>query len=594
MTMIRFPLILKISLLLIGFGVLFTVASLFVFDRMLSSRVLSGVGRELVSSQGIVRQFLEQEREFLHAVAMSHGEMIGSLNPEPDSLYYVTWGQHHLRHTKIDLIQLEDTETGEIIARIIRDFPDVEETPAFSRMEPLQFYHDAQYLYSIESFSIPNTSHKLYVGKRIDSEWVWGLTNTTHSRMAVFTGSEFLAVSVDSSMLAPLRASLPWDMSAQNNPYEMLIGDSRMMVMCEGLPGSNSPQLCVLLLRDLEPELAVLMDVRESISVLAFFILFLTIAVGIIAAWGIVRRIRELVRASEAMKQGNDSYPLSAFGRDELGQLTGRFIEMRNRLRERHEELLSLNKQLRTQMDALSRTQRQLVQSEKLATMGRLTAQLSHELNNPICNIQNCIEVLNKHYCKGGESEEYVALIRDEVRRMSKLTRQLLDFHRPSKSDFEATDVNELIDSILRISRQQLDRKRITVEQSLYPALPHVIGNADQLKQVILNLVLNAADAMENGGTLTITSKQDDDYVVLHVSDTGIGMDEETRDRIFDAFFTTKREVAGVGLGLSVSYSIIRQHGGWINVESEPGKGTRFQIRLPLAAAHVQESEIVS
>jgi len=575
-------------------GAFLTAVSLFVFKQVVTARVRSTVGDELVTSQRVLRQLLDQQQEFLHAVAVNQAEYISmmDMHSSPDSA--AEWGRHYLDMVMLDLLQIEDS-TGEHTTRVIRGMDEALRQPEIFKLAGLRFQHDDMYLYQIASADVPGGAGKrVFVGKRLDTRWLWGLSEITRSRMAVFTGDRFLFVSVDSTLIQPLKTSLPWDMAAAVSPLEMRIADQDMLVMCEGLPGGPSPDLCVLLVRDLEPELAILGDIQWSVGVLAGVILLLMTVLAGLGVARLVGRVRTLDKAAAALERGEAETPLAASGSDEIGSLTRRFGVMRKKLGERQKELELLNGRLSSQMKELRLTQRQLIQSEKFSTVGKLSAQLSHELNNPICNIQNCVEVLGRPSIARDEAQEYVHLIKDEVGRMAKLTRQLLDFHRPTQEEFRPTNLNIVAESVLKVSTPQLESRNILPRMNFDEALPELWGEADQIKQVLLNLILNAADAMPAGGTLTLSTRAESEHVVLEVSDTGVGMDEATREKIFDAFFTTKSEVAGVGLGLFVCYRIIRLHGGFVDVQSTPGTGSTFSIKLPLKPAHISTDESVA
>ncbi|MBK6765836.1 MAG: HAMP domain-containing protein [bacterium] len=589
--MLKSPLFLRVTLWALLAGGLLTVASLWLFGRIVADRVVKTVGEELVTSQRVLRNLLDQQQEFLHAVAVNQAEYLATLDLNKSAQDAEEWGRNFLDLTMLDVLQVEDSN-GNALVRVVRETSHAVPDTELLDLGGLRFQHDGLYLYQIASAELSTPDkRRVFVGNRLDARWLWGISEITRSRMAVFTGQQFLFVSVDSTLIQPLKESLPWDMTAATRPIPLDLEEHRHLVMCEGLPGGPSPDMCVLLVRDLGPELSVLRDVQTSVGALAAIIVLTVTVIGGIAISRMIARIRRLNQAALALETGAADAALEERGGDELASLTKQFIEMRARLRERQCELERLNTRLLQQMNELKLTQRQLVQSEKFSTVGKLSAQLSHELNNPICNIQNCVEVLGKPSISKAESGEYVQLIRDEVSRMAKLTRQLLDFHRPSQEEFRPTDMNSIADSVLRISTLQLESKRVAVQREFADGLPQLWGDGDQLKQVLLNLVLNAIDAMPGGGTLTLRTSADSEHVVLEAADTGIGMDEATLEKIFNAFFTTKSEVAGVGLGLFVCYRVVRLHGGLIDVTSAPGEGTTFTMKLPIRPAHVSTDE---
>lgn len=591
----RYPLITRITFYSVGLVAVLTVAALLVLQYVESRRILSDVGDELMTGQSLLKHELSQQQDLLRVIAFNLAEtrplcrVMGTT--DPDSMIAGFIGI--LSETELDMIQLEK-QGGTPVKRIYAGGMVVDGSELAGSLSGSVYYHDQRYLYQLGGSSFETAggqSMNLFIGKRIDVQWVRHISRLTRSDIGFYTDGLFLATSIDSTLLDPLEATLPWPSSAELEPTRIRVGNIRSLVMCEMLAEANAPALCALLIRNLEPEFAAIRQVQLRLILLGLIVLIIAGSIGGIGAWQMIRSLSELVRASEAMEHSDHSYPLTVKGSDEISRLTQRFIDMRQALSQRHAALRNLNIELNASMEELKKTQKQLVQSEKLAAMGRLTAHLSHELNNPICNIRNCAEVLRKLKAQDEDAREYIDLIHDEVLRMSNLTRQLLDFHRPARERMEPTDVTGQVEAALKLSGKKHGDSGIRIERKYAENIPLVPTGSDLLKQVFLNLILNAVDAMPEGGTLTLSTEADDREVRVGFTDTGIGMDEETRERIFEAFFTTKSEVAGVGLGLTVSYHIVLQHGGWIGVESKPGKGSTFTVHLPLTAPLHAEAE---
>jgi len=235
----------------------------------------------------------------------------------------------------------------------------------------------------------------------------------------------------------------------------------------------------------------------------------------------------------------------------------------------------------------LVRRHEMLVQAHKLKAVGTLTAGVAHELNNPINNIMLTAETLREDY-ESLPDEERLDMVNDLVgqsERAQKIVRNLLDFARESEIESEAHEVQDLIEDTLRLATNQIKLANVKIKGDLAPNLPPVYGDRQQLEQVFLNIVLNALDAMPNGGELSIAcnSTSDRELVSVEFTDTGIGIPEQRVSDVFNPFYTTKPDAKGTGLGLSVSLGIIRQHGGDIEVKSEVGKGTTFSVFLPVA-----------
>jgi two-component system NtrC family sensor kinase len=230
----------------------------------------------------------------------------------------------------------------------------------------------------------------------------------------------------------------------------------------------------------------------------------------------------------------------------------------------------------------LQKTQQALLQSEKLAAMGRLTSQIAHELNNPIYGIMNTLELLKTEVPPESKRRRILELSLSETQRLAEMLRNMLSFSKPEEEKRRPVKINELVEGILLVMEKQMREANITVVTSFDDGIPEVMASTNQMRQVMLNIIKNAKEAMPKGGTLTVRTARENNNVLIHVQDTGMGIPEEIRDKIFEAFFTTKSKVKGVGLGLSVCYGIIRDHGGAIKVESEEEKGTTFTISLPI------------
>ncbi|MBT8373664.1 MAG: PAS domain S-box protein, partial [Deltaproteobacteria bacterium] len=304
---------------------------------------------------------------------------------------------------------------------------------------------------------------------------------------------------------------------------------------------------------------------------------------------GIARRVMQMLRNEESDEVGRlNSYPMVYVRRDgevvegnlsaaiiydakgnEIASV-GSFVDLRDRL----------------QMErALRDTQEQLLQSEKLAAMGRLTSQVAHELNNPLYGIMNTLELLKTEIPADNKRRKILDMALSETIRLSDLLRKMLSFSKPDQEERHPVDINSVLDEILLLHEKQLKENDIHLVATFAEGLGLVNASKNQLRQVFLNMVANARDAMPEGGSLSVLTEGDTDKVYVKISDTGTGIREEHLDKIFDSFFTTKGEVKGVGLGLSVCYGFIEDHGGDIEVKSQMGEGTTFIISLPVHTA---------
>lgn len=238
-------------------------------------------------------------------------------------------------------------------------------------------------------------------------------------------------------------------------------------------------------------------------------------------------------------------------------------------------ERLGIERELRSTREAL-------LQAEKLAAMGRLTSQIAHELNNPIYGIMNTLELLKSEVPPESKRRRILDLSLSETVRLSEMLRSMLSFSKPEEEKRIPTKINELIEGILLVMEKQMREANIRVTTAFSQDIPDIMASTNQIRQVMLNMIKNGKESMPSGGILNIRTMRSEENVIIIIRDTGLGIPEEIRDKIFDAFFTTKQKVKGVGLGLSVCYGIIKDHGGDIKVESEIGKGTHFIITLPV------------
>lgn len=230
----------------------------------------------------------------------------------------------------------------------------------------------------------------------------------------------------------------------------------------------------------------------------------------------------------------------------------------------------------------LEKAQSQLLHSEKLAAIGSLSASIAHELNNPLQGILNVIKGVGKRAILEPEDAELMEIALNECLRMRTLLKSLQDFNRPSSGIRAPISLHDTLDSVLLLYKKKFSTSNIIVEKHYGESIPIFYAVADQIKQVVMNILNNAIDACEGGGKIRITTESDHSYISLCIKDNGVGIDPANKYNIFEPFFSTKPEVKGTGLGLSVSYGIIKNHNGILEVNSNPGKGAAFRIKLPL------------
>lgn len=264
----------------------------------------------------------------------------------------------------------------------------------------------------------------------------------------------------------------------------------------------------------------------------------------------------------------------------ELYEVTRRFAdELENKVRQRTLEL--------------ERTHERLLHSERFAATGRLAANIAHEINNPLGIVKNYLRIIRnqRETEKAGESEEALRIIEEELDRIARIIRSLLNFYRPTSDRLHRLSLNREVESILPLIEPALARKRIRLELDLAPDLPRVTVSPDHVRQIVLNLLKNSEDAISNSGVIKVSTSEvngpGEHAIMLEVEDNGCGIRPEDRSRIFEPFFTTKRE-QGTGLGLSVTYALVENMNGSLEIDSAPGKGTRVTIRIPVVQAQRQ------
>ena len=315
---------------------------------------------------------------------------------------------------------------------------------------------------------------------------------------------------------------------------------------------------------------------RTGLAIITLSVLAIGVGLGA-TAWSArtLRPVRTLIEGVSRIGRGDYSAQLGVRGDDEVAVLAREFDAMARSLQAREA-------QLKAQAEALMR-------AEQLAAVGRISAQVAHEVRNPLSSIGLNVELMQDAFERATfespvdarEARELLAAVTREVDRLTEVTEQYLRMARPPQPSLEPTDVTEVLASVLDFSREELERAHVEVVRELAEEPPQALADEGQLRQVFLNLLRNAREAMPDGGRLTIATRVHERDVEVAIQDTGRGMNESVRSRIFEPFFTTKED--GTGLGLAVCQQILKAHGGSLGCNSEPGQGTTFSVRLPRA-----------
>jgi two-component system NtrC family sensor kinase len=301
----------------------------------------------------------------------------------------------------------------------------------------------------------------------------------------------------------------------------------------------------------------------------------------------IIDPLRGMVVATNKIAQGDLNHRVDVDFRDEIGQLAHSFNLMTENLKIANENLLQWGKTLEKRVEERTKELREmqdyLIRSEKLASLGKMAAGIAHEINNPLTSILINTHLLLEKSEKKDANFENLTLIADETSRCAQIVKGLLEFSRQNPPEKTRSDINELIERTTQLLENQASFQNVKIIKNLDSRLPLIEVDKTKIQQVFWNLMLNACAAMPKGGNLTISSRLEDDrqYVEIVFIDTGVGILRENINRLFDPFFTTKS--SGTGLGLAVSYGIIQQHDGKIEVKSEVGQGSVFTVKLPVS-----------
>jgi two-component system NtrC family sensor kinase len=331
--------------------------------------------------------------------------------------------------------------------------------------------------------------------------------------------------------------------------------------------------------------------IRERATSLAVFGLGTIVLVCLLVAFSlhryVGRPVRRLLTGTQKIASGEFAHRIPVSGNDEIAELARSFNHMTESLGKAYAELQALASTLEQRVaqktEELRSAQLQIARAEKLASLGRMAAGVAHELNNPLTGVLTFAHLVARKM--PGDSQELADLrvVIGETNRCARIIRDLLQFARETEPDQKPEDLNEIIRQSLLILQPQALFHDIRVEMRLAENLPLVVMDAGQIRQVLVNILLNAAAAMPEGGELTITTGTGPPgKVVFCIADTGCGISEENLGRIFDPFFTTKDPGKGTGLGLAVSLKLVENHGGTIEAASEAGKGSTFRVVLPI------------
>ncbi len=329
---------------------------------------------------------------------------------------------------------------------------------------------------------------------------------------------------------------------------------------------------------------------RRLMTASMAIILLVAIATAYLVAARLLRPIRELVAGTGQVMTGNLSYRVPIVEKDEIGELAQSFNAMAQEIQEHREHL---EKTMQAKTAELKQAQDSLLQSEKLASIGLLASGVAHELNNPLTSILMNVNLLMEEMDDQSDLYRELRRVSDDTVRCKRIIDDLRDFSRRHELEIHSCELNEVVSKSVDLIRPQLKHSAITMVEPNYAQLPLVSCDPARIEQVLMNVFVNAIQAMPQGGSLTIRTARRGNFAEIGVEDTGVGISTEARGKIFDPFFTTKSD--GTGLGLSIVYRIMEEHGGKVEIESvtkgeilaggERGSGTKVRLLLPLRGA---------
>ncbi len=316
-------------------------------------------------------------------------------------------------------------------------------------------------------------------------------------------------------------------------------------------------------------------------------VLVLSLLLSLLLTRFVNRPIDKLLAATKTAAEGNLEQTVGVQSHDELGELAKSFNHMITELKRSRDAVeewtQTLEHRVQERTQELQRVQDQLIRAGKMAAIGELAAGVAHEINNPLTGVLTFSSLMLKKVDENHPWKKDLENIVQQTTRCRNIVRGLLDFARQRKPDKKEWDVHRLIEQTLTLVEKQAPFQNIKIKKEFNPSIPLLFVDGDQIQQVFMNIILNAADAMtENGGTLTIQTALQDGMATVAFTDTGCGIPKEHLPKLFDPFFTTKQTGKGTGLGLAISYGIIQSHNGDIEVESEVGKGSTFRVKLPV------------
>jgi len=593
-----------LSLLAISAG--FTAATLLVVSYSVEQRVRESLREELRNSVKTYQTLDQQQEAALtqSAELLANLPIVRALMTTEDSATIQDGSENIWRISGSDLLVLAN-RTGEVVGLqskskgLTREKMQQLLRGSIQRGETRNWWYGGGRLYQVwlQPIYFGTTGQDtvigvLGIGHEINASAARDFSNIVSSDIIIHCGSVTVASTLPADEGKTLTPAGAVKASATGEkPVELQIGSERYLATTVGLSPAGEAPVTLTVLKSLDKATDFLSRLNRILLSLGFISVLAGGTLVFIISHTFTKPLSNLVAGVRALEDGNYDYPLDKNGRDEVGQVTGAFDRMRANLR----NTLAGQKQL----------EERLRQAHKMEAVGRLAGGVAHDFNNLLTVIRGNGDLLMDRSGADPLQLKYVQQIQKAADRAVSMTRQLLAFSRMQVLQPRVLDLNATISEMNKMI-PRLIGEHIEFSSILEPKLSAILADPGQIEQVFLNLAVNARDAMPNGGHLTVRTSNvvmnetearkrppmpPGEYVLLAVSDTGHGMDAETKARVFEPFFTTKEAGKGTGLGLATVYGIVKQSGGFIWVESAPGMGAIFEVYLPCSAKRKPSAE---
>jgi signal transduction histidine kinase/CheY-like chemotaxis protein len=589
-----------LSLLAISAGL--TTATLLIVRYRVQKQVRTGIEQDLRNSVGTYESFERQRQETLtrSAELLANLPNVRALMTTGDEATIQDGSAEVWRQSGSDLLVMAG-RSGDVLG-LQTNGAGLEHTivqnllhASLRKQEAKDWWFGGGHLYEVWIqpiyFGAPSANSTigfLVVGHEVNERAARDLSNIAASEVTFYAGDQIVASTLNADQQSELAGNIYTDLAGSaETPREIRIGDERYVATTVRLSSAGAPAVSLSVLKSLDKATQFLAQLNRVLLGLGLLSVIAGSALVFLISHTFTRPLASLVAGVRALERGDFSYPLADCRGDEVAEVTGAFDRMRTSLQKTQAEQKQLEDRLR--------------QAHKMEAVGRLAGGVAHDFNNLLTIIRGHGDLLLDRIGGVDSNRHSVEQIQKAAGRAVSMTRQLLAFSRMQVLQPRVLDLNTIVAEMGRMLPRLIGEN---IEYTFQPAakLSPVKADPGQIEQVILNLVVNSRDAMPNGGKISVCTKNVElsaaealkrppmlpgHYALLSVTDSGHGMNEETKAHIFEPFFTTKEVGKGTGLGLATVYGVVKQSGGFIWVESAIGKGTTFEIYLPSVAEKV-------